>query len=377
MIKKKDKKDRSKIFGLVSLGVFAMAMVLTIIGMSQTMNAIDQVAVSHKPEAILASAGVSDDKNVFLSVMYFDQKSDECVDLYDGSLSEALSARQFEWSTCGYHNKTIEKGLVDYKLGEDFLPVAKGGDLTPNRGVKDMKRWFNVVEGKSENYVGNLKMDYKAEGAEFSFHQSNFYPLDEVEFSKDDVVNNDSHNHLFTMSFAVPFTVLKSGNEKFEITADDDTFVFVGDKLALDLGGIHEAATGKFTINEAGEVYASVAGEEFAYTGINLDEEGSSIVRIFHADRNADESVFKIKLSGMNLSVTDAKLANRQDDGLQIAYDPTDPTYVAPLGESSVVKPDGTRGFVIMATIEGVLVLVLSIFLAFSIRNILRNKIVK
>lgn len=377
MIKKQGKKDHSKTFGLIALGVFAMAMVLTIIGMSRTMDAIDQVAVSHKPEAILANAGVSDDKNVFLSVMYLDQKSDECVDLYDGSLNEALSSRQFEWSTCGYHNKAIEKGLVDYQLGKDYLPVAKGGKLTPNRGVKDMKRWFEKVAGKSENYIGNLKLDYQANGAEFSFHQNNFYPLDEVEFSKGDVVNNDSHNHLFTMSFAVPFTVLKSGNEEFDIVADDDTFVFVGDKLAIDMGGIHEAASGKFTVNEAGEVYASVAGEELAYTGINLGNEESSIVRIFHADRNADESVFKIKFSGMNLSVTDAKLANREDDGLQIAYDPTDPSYVAPLGESSVVKPDGTRGFVIMATIEGVLVLVLSIFVAFSIRNILHGKTAK
>lgn len=370
----KKKQNRSKIFGLLALGIFAMAMVLTIIGMSSTMKEIDQVAVSHQPEAILASAGVSDDKNVFLSVMYFDQKSDKCVDVYDVSKEEDLSKRQFEWSNCGYYNKNLEEGLVDYQLGDDYLPVAKGGQLVPNRGMTDLKRWFDEVDGKSKNYIGNLKMDYKAEGAEFSFYQSNFYPLDGVDFSRDDTVNQDGHNHLFTMNFAVPFTVLLSGNESFEITADDDTFVFVGDKLAIDMGGIHEATTGKFVINENGEVYTSVEGAEFAYTGIDVSGNEGSIVRIFHADRNSDESVFKIKFAGMNLGITDAKLANRKDDGLQIAYDPTDPTYVAPLGASSVVKPDGTRGFIIIATIEGVLVLVLSMLLAFSIRNILRNK---
>ncbi|MBR3122245.1 hypothetical protein IKF28_02245 [Candidatus Saccharibacteria bacterium] len=368
------KKGRSKTFGLIALGVFAVALVLTIVGMSRTMGTIDQVAISHKPEAILASAGVSDDKDVFLSVMYFDQKSDKCVDLYNVGLSDALYARQFEWSYCGYYNKAIEEGLVDYQLGEDYLPVAKGGNLTPNRSMKDMTRWFDAVEGKSENYVGNLKMDYKTEGAEFSFYQKEFYPLDEVEFSKGDVVNQDGHNHLFTMNFAVPFTILKSGKESFEITADDDTFVFVGDRLAIDMGGIHEATSGKFYINEAGEVYASVQGEEFAYTGINIGGDEGSMVRIFHADRDSDGSTFGIKFSGMNLGITDAKLANRKDEGLQIAYDPTDPTYVAPLGESTVVRPDGTRGFVIMMTIEGVMVVALSVLLVFSIRSLLRNK---
>ena len=99
-------------------------------------------------------------------------------------------------------------------------------------------------------------------------------------------------------------------------------------------------------INEKGEVYAGVDTQDMAYTGITVDSEKGSIVRIFHADRDSDESVFKVRFTGMNLSVTDAKLANREDEGLQIAYDPTDPTYVAPLGETSVVKPDNTKVFI-------------------------------
>ena len=162
--KQKKKRDSSKIFGLVALGIFAMAMVLTVIGMSQTVSEIDKVAISHSPDVILANAGVADGKDVFLSVMYFDERSDECVNMYDMAQKEALEARQFEWSRCGYHNKTIEKGLVEYELGEDYLPVAKGGNLTPNRGLKDLTRWFDEVEGKSANYIGNLKLDYKADG---------------------------------------------------------------------------------------------------------------------------------------------------------------------------------------------------------------------
>ena len=156
---------------------------------------------------------------------------------------------------------------------------------------------------------------------------------------------------------------------------DDDTFVYIGDKLAIDMGGIHDATTGRFVINDNGEVYTGVNGEELAYSGIKLDAGNGSIVRIFHADRDSADSVFEVKLVGMSLTITDAKLANREGDGVQIAYDPTDPSYVAPLGETSVVKPDGTRGFIVMATIEGVMVIVFSVLMAAAIRSVVRRRL--
>ena len=374
-MKKKQLKFKARELGVISLAVFALATGLAVVGLSQTMTAIDEVAISKSPTAILANAGLSEEKDVFLSVAYFDQRMDECVNVYDMSTQEALVARQFEWSECEYYNKGLEKGLVNYDLDEKYLPVAtKEGKLTPNRGM-NFARWFDEVEGKSAQYIGNLKLEYDETEAKFSFSHDNFYPLDEVEFSKGDSVNNDGHNHLFTMNFAVPFTVLLSGEESFGITADDDTWVFVDNKLAIDMGGIHEAVNGRFVIQDNGEVYSAVGDEELAYTGITVGAGEGQLVRIFHADRDSADSVFAVALNGMNLSIVDTKLANREDEGVQIAYDPTDPTYVAPLGESSVVKPDGTRGFIIMATIEGVMVIVFAVLMAAALRGVVRRKL--
>lgn len=370
-------KKKSQMFGVLSVVVFAGALFLSIFGLSRTMTEVKQIAVSKKPEAILASAGVSDNKSVSLSVVYYDQKADECVDMYDISKKVNLEARQFGWHECGYYNRKMEQGLVDFYLGEDYLPIAKGGELTSNRGLKDISRWFNEVEGKSKSYTGLIKMDYKADGAEFSFHQENFYPLDEVDSGKGEAVNSDGHNHLFTMNFAVPFTVLLSGDEKFSIMADDDTFVFVGDKLAIDMGGIHEAMIGNLEIRENGEIYSAVGGDELAYSGINVESGTGSIVRIFHADRDEEDSVFKVKFSEMNLTIADTKLAEDDGDDLQIAYDPNDPSYVAPLGESAIVRPDGTKGHIIIATIEGVMIVTLAILIVLSVSFLVKQKIEK
>lgn len=373
----KRKKNKTQIFGGVALGVLCLGVILAIFGLSSTVGEITKKAVSKTPDAILASAGVSEEKLVSVPVLYYDRKSDECVNLYDTSLSKKLYARQFEWTRCGYYNKELEQGLVEFELNEDYLPVATGaGKLTANRGA-DATQWFKSVENESASYAGTLGMQYVANGAEFIFEADEFYPLDEVDFSKGDEVNVDGHNHLFTMNFAVPFTVLSSGSESFEVMADDDTFVFVGSKLVLDMGGVHDVMTGRFVIHENGEIYASVGDEDLAYSGVNVTKEDGSIARIYHADRDSAGSTFNVKFSGMNLSVTGAKLAENSDDGVQIAYDPSDPTYVAPLGESSVFRPDSTKGLIVMATIEGVMIVVVAVLVALAARFMVRQKVKK
>ena len=373
-MKKKQSYKKFRVLGGVALAGFVGAVLFAIFSMSNTVKEISEIAVSKTPTAILASAGVQDGRVVSVPVLYYDQRADECVNLYDLEKKSVLESRQFEWSECEYHNKQVESGLVGFELGSDYLPVAQSGQLLPDRGLDDMTRWFSTVEGKSASYAGTLKFNYQAEGAEFSFYKSEFYPLDEAEFSKGDYVNSDGHNHLFTMSFAVPFTPLFSGEEVFEVNADDDTFVFVGDKLVLDMGGVHGAVTGMFQIHEDGEIYSSVGGEDLAYSGVTIAGDDGSIVRVFHADRDSEDSVFNAKFAGMNLTLVDTKLAEDGEDAIQVAYDPSDPSYVAPLGESVVFKPSGTKGLIIVATIEGAVLVVFSVFTVLMVKYLMTSK---
>lgn len=371
----KQKKHSSRIWGVVAVIMLGAGMVAAMVGLTNTVHDIAETAISKTPDAILASAGVNEVELVRLPVMYYDQRADECVNIYDLSRKDALEMRQFEWSSCGYHNGQIEQGLVEYELSDEYLPVAVKGKLIPNRGI-DMARWYSTVDEKSISYAGTLGMQYVSNGAEFVFDAEDFYPLDDVSFSAGDGVNKDGHNHLFTMSFAVPFTVLASGAEEFSIKADDDTFVFVGNRLVIDMGGIHDATTGRFVIYKNGEVYTGVGDEELAYSGINVTAGDGELVRIFHADRDSHESVFGVKFAGMDLSVMDSELADNEE-GVQIAYDPSDPTYVAPLGESKVVRPDTTRGLVILATIEGVAVVVITLIMVSAIRYTMHYRVKK
>ncbi|MBR3256616.1 hypothetical protein IKG10_03065 [Candidatus Saccharibacteria bacterium] len=370
--KHKQQGHRLKVFGIISLAILAIGGVLSAVGISQAVKEIHGIEISKTPDAILASAGVEDGGEVSLNIIYFDQLADNCVNIYDLNQGEALESRQFEWSKCDYYNSKLEQGLVDYYLNDEYLPTGLGGDYISNRGMTDLTRWFSNIEGKSQSYTGQIQLKYNRENATFSYNNDKFYPLDDAKFSANDSVNNDGHNHLFTMSFAVPFTPTASGEEQFTIEADDDTFVFVGDRLALDLGGIHEPVKGQFLINKDGEVLTSVGEEDYAYSGINVEAGEGSIIRIFHADRDSNESIFNVALENMSLEVANSELADAS--GIQIAYDPTDPSYIKPLGRSMTVRPDNTKGYMVMATIEGIALVVVAILTIMVAHLLIKNK---
>lgn len=370
---KKDNKN-AQIIGGAIVALFSVAIIFTVTRLSGTVTDIMDTAISKTPDAILASAGIEEGMNVSLPVIYYDRKSDGCVDMYDLKQSEQLRKRQFEWTSCDYTRKELEEGLVEKQLSEKYLPVGQSGNLTPNKGLDEMASWFTEVEGKNKTYNGVLKLNYDTEKSEFEFFDNDFYPLDDVDFSAGDTVNGDGHNHLFTMDFAVPFTALLSGEEEIEVSADDDTFVFLGKELVMDMGGIHDASTRLMRINKNGDVYVGPSEDELGFSGLNIDDNRSTIIRVFHADRDSSESSFKIRFSKMDLNVTNVKMADSGEDGVQIAYDPSDLSYTAPLGESLVLKPDDTKSKVVLATIEGGIILVLSVLLTSAIHFVFRTR---
>lgn len=95
-------------------------------------------------------------------------------------------------------------------------------------------------------------------------NENSFLPFDDPERNYSTI-----KNHLFGMKMSIPFRSTETGTIKtnkinsetgkneqdviFKFTGDDDLWLFIDDKLALDLGGIHDAITGEINF-ESGEV---------------------------------------------------------------------------------------------------------------------------
>ena len=346
-------KKNMLIVGAVVL-VTAVSVVGVTIGISNSVKELAVEVDNQKVDAILASSEVDDDTIVAVPVTYYDQVMDECVNMYDAGLRTALKERQFEWASCGYDGKGVENELTEPTLSEENLPILKSGKSFTNRGLADGSlRWFHTVEGKSRIYGSTLNLNYNSNAVAFWYGSDSFYPLNGV-VVPDEPVNKDGNNHLFTMNLALPIEIVADGKESFEIVADDDTWVFVGDKIALDMGGVHDKILGKFEISEDGEVYAGVGDEDLAYVGIKLDKGVQTVIRIFHADRDSENSVFSLRMSGVLLNIMSTNLAKKSgDDSEKViavadvsgSNDPAmgDSEYAAPLGESSTTRPDKSR----------------------------------
>ncbi len=107
------------------------------------------------------------------------------------------------------------------------------------------------------------------------------------------VAGRASHNFHFTTQAAYWFKYEAATTTELAFTGDDDFWMFVNGKLAVDLGGVHAAVSGSVTIS-------SSTAANFA-----LKDGGIYRIDIFHAERKKDSSTLRLSLPSFDLSRTE------------------------------------------------------------------------
>jgi fibro-slime domain-containing protein len=98
------------------------------------------------------------------------------------------------------------------------------------------------------------------------------------------------HNFHFTTQVRYWFKYNSAAPATLDFVGDDDVWVFVNRKLALDLGGWHPPLPGTVAINAAaGATYGLTNGNVYA-------------IDVFQAERKTKGSSFQLTLSGFNLA---------------------------------------------------------------------------
>ncbi len=182
------------------------------------------------------------------------------------------------------HNRYIKYWYRPWETaakGDYAIPnyVGRSGRLAlpPTRTVGHDTSFINIVIKDSLPFLheGNGVYQFDRSGKNGA---SEFFWLDGRGYGDegDRDRSDNEHNYSFTMEMHILFQ--KQPGLTFNFNGDDDVWVFVDGKLAMDLGGVHGPADGSFNVD-------SIDG---------LENGKNYMFSLFYAERNVVKSTIKI-----------------------------------------------------------------------------------
>ena len=176
---------------------------------------------------------------------------------------------------------TSEKG-VDHLVYNSNENYAYYNNTTKNFDVYE--KTFDIINDNhhKKDDINNIKFDENEQPVKYSEEKDpgfkiGFFPFDQYdETRKDPNYNGNGYNHHFGMTMETKFNNPAPSNISepvtFKYSGDDDMWVFVDNKLVLDIGGIHEPAGGMIDFtnglvwvqdNSEGRTLAEIKGNTY------------------------------------------------------------------------------------------------------------------
>lgn len=158
----------------------------------------------------------------------------------------------------------------------------------PNVNVSRQLPVTLVRQPGTNTYTFNDRTDATYSG------RGGFFPINGELFGNS---RNDNKNFHFTYELATEFVYRRGSGQVFTFTGDDDVFVFVDNKLVIDIGGVHSAASQSIDLDRC-----------------NWLEDGQTYsLKFFFAERHRTQSNFRIDTTLQLRSVDPPTTTNLYD----------------------------------------------------------------
>jgi fibro-slime domain-containing protein len=198
----------------------------------------------------------------------------------------------------GWSGDEVRRQLLEPMLGPDQKPVLKsttgfawqmGTPLDIRMppwtaratigSADSFKQWYNTTAGVNMEIKKQLALtEMPAGSGTYVYSSTSFFPLGNDEgFGVTPA--GSGHNYLFTTEIHAKFGYV--ARQQFTFSGDDDLWIFINGKLALDLGSLHNPADGTIDFDTQAMDLGITPGNTYT-------------MDIFHAERHTTGSNFKI-----------------------------------------------------------------------------------